>query len=158
MNSFGSRRTLRERHLGDNLGQAMLRKYLRKLGSRVDAAEANDRRSTQRRRCRGGIGHMEQKRALSAFIRRRGFEVAPPADRPCRASGRMKNDARKHRSHGMHLKLEGNDDAKVAAAAHRPKKIVVLARADGDEAAIGKHHVGGEQVVKCETMFAHEPA
>jgi hypothetical protein len=101
---------------------------------------------------------MEQKRALGGFIRRLGFKIAPPADSPYPGCGWMKHDARQHRTHGMHLELEGSDYAKVAAAsAYCPKKIVILASAGRYQAAVGKYHFRGEQVVKSETMFAHEP-
>jgi hypothetical protein len=70
----------------------------------------------------------------------------------------MEDNTRQHCGHRMRSKLEGGDDTKVApAAAYRPEEIVVLASAGRDEAAIGKHHFGGEQVVKREAVFAHKP-
>src|SRR5262245_23672225 len=59
----------------------------------------------------------------------------------------------------MRLELERSNDAKVAAAPpDRPKEIVVLARAGSNGAAVGQYDFGGEQIVKREAMFAHEPA
>ena len=71
----------------------------------------------------------------------------------------MKDNARQHRRHRMHFELEGCDDPKVATSStYRPKEIVVLASAGGDKAAVRKYDFGGEQVIECEAVFAHEPA
>ena len=59
----------------------------------------------------------------------------------------------------MRPELERGDDAEVAAAAtYRPEQIVVLASAGGDDAAVGKYDLRGEQVVERKAVFAHKPA
>jgi hypothetical protein len=55
--------------------------------------------------------------------------------------------------------LERRDDAEVAAPApQRPEEIGVLRRAGLLELAVGRHHVGGDQVVDGEPVLAHQPA
>ena len=59
----------------------------------------------------------------------------------------------------MQPEEERGDDAEVAAAAaQRPEEIGVLRLAGGDEAAVGQHHVGLEQVVDGQAELAGEVA
>src|SRR5262249_37620717 len=125
----------------------------------VHTAQADHRCSTQRWWRRGIVLEMKQKCSLSGFVRCSSFKIAPSPDSRPGSRGRMKDNARQHRANRMSLEFEGSDNAKVATtAAYRPKQVVVLASVCGDEASVGKHHFGRQQVVKCETMFAHKPA
>ena len=64
-----------------------------------------------------------------------------------------------HHLHRMQLEQEARDDAEVAAAAaQRPQQVGVLLLAGGDEAAIGKHDIGLEQIVDGQAVFARQVA
>ena len=55
--------------------------------------------------------------------------------------------------------FERRDDAEVtAAAAHSPEQIGVLVLAGGDQLAIRRDEVDGEQVVDRRPVLAHQPA
>ena len=59
----------------------------------------------------------------------------------------------------MGLEQEAGDHAEVAAAAaQRPEQVRILLRAGGDEAAVGEHHVGLEQVVDGQPVLAGQVA
>ena len=59
----------------------------------------------------------------------------------------------------MKAELEGGDDAEVAAAPpQRPEQIGVVAFAGPQQLAVGRHHVGGQQIVDREPVLAAEPA
>jgi hypothetical protein len=48
----------------------------------------------------------------------------------------------------VQAQLEGGDDAEVAAAAaQRPEQVGVLVGRGADSAAVGQHHLGGDEVV-----------
>ena len=59
----------------------------------------------------------------------------------------------------VQAELERRDDAEVtAAAAHSPEQIGVLVLARGDQLAIRRDEVDGEQVVDRRAVLAHQPA
>ena len=59
----------------------------------------------------------------------------------------------------MQAVLERRDDAEVTAtAAHSPEQIGVLVLAGGDQLAIRRDEVDGEQVVDRRPVLAHQPA
>ena len=66
---------------------------------------------------------------------------------------------RVHRSHRMRAELERRDDAEVAAAAaQRPEQVGVLRLVCRDDAAVGQHDVGRQQVVDRQPVLAGEVA
>ena len=59
----------------------------------------------------------------------------------------------------MKLVLEQGDDAEVApAASNSPKEVLILLVAGREQPTIGGDHVGRDEVVACEAVFAVEPA
>ena len=59
------------------------------------------------------------------------------------------------RADRMQPERERGDHAEVAAAAaHRPEQVGVLLGAGRDEAAVGQHHVGRQQVVDGQAVLA----
>ena len=55
----------------------------------------------------------------------------------------------------VQLEEEAGDDAEIAAAAaQRPEQVGVLLLAGGDEAAVGQHDVGLEQIVDGQAVLA----
>ena len=59
----------------------------------------------------------------------------------------------------MQLELEPRDDAEVAAAsAQAPQQVLVLGLARVHEPAVGRHDVGGDEVVAREAELPHRPA
>ena len=59
--------------------------------------------------------------------------------------------------HGMPLEEERRDDAEVAAAsADGPEEVRVLFGARGDEAAVGEHHVHGEDAVDAQAVLTRQ--
>ena len=64
-----------------------------------------------------------------------------------------------HHLHRVQLEQEAGDDAEVAAAAaQRPQQVGVLLLAGGDEAAIGQHDIGLEQIVDGQAVLARQVA
>jgi len=59
----------------------------------------------------------------------------------------------------VELEHETGDDAEIAAAAaERPEQVGVLFLARGDEAAVGEHNIGLDQIVDGEAVFARQIA
>ena len=59
----------------------------------------------------------------------------------------------------MGLEQEAGHHAEIAAAAaQRPEEVRVLLLARGDEAAVGEHDVGLEQIVDGQAVFARQVA
>ena len=59
----------------------------------------------------------------------------------------------------MQGELEGGDDAEVTPTAlQRPEQIGVVAFAGPQQLAVGRHYVGGQQIVDREPVLAAEPA
>ena len=62
-------------------------------------------------------------------------------------------------AHRVQLEQEAGDDAEIAAAAaQRPEQVGVLLLAGGDEAAVGEHDIGLEQIVDGQAIFARQIA
>ena len=63
----------------------------------------------------------------------------------------------KHRANLMELEYKRGDDAEIATpAAQRPEQVGVVVLAGDDEAAVGQHDVGLDQIVDGQAVFAGE--
>ena len=63
------------------------------------------------------------------------------------------------RPHRVGAEQEAGDDAEITtAAAQTPEQIRILVFGRGDEAAVGQHHVGLQQIVRGEPILAAEIA
>ena len=61
--------------------------------------------------------------------------------------------------HRMQLEQEAGHDAEIAAAAAQgPQQVGILLLAGGDEAAVGQHDIGLEQIVDGQAVFARQIA
>jgi hypothetical protein len=58
----------------------------------------------------------------------------------------------------MELVLEGGDDAKVPAASHAPEESRVLGGTGGQEPAVGRDDIDGEEVIGDQAVLASQPA
>ncbi len=94
------------------------------------------------------------------LVRRFGGEVPVEAQHVGGVVGRPEDGPGHHgRADGVEREPERGDDAEVAAAAsERPEQIGVFVGGRPDDAALGGHHFGGQQVVDGEPVFAHEEA
>ena len=79
------------------------------------------------------------------------------ASRPC-SRGKKSGPATRFGADLVQLELHRGDHPEVAAtAAQSPEEIRVFAGAGGNQAPIGGHHIGREQVVAAQAVLAHEP-
>jgi len=94
------------------------------------------------------------------LVGRFGDEVPVEAQRVGRVLGRPEDGSGHHgRADGVQRKLERGDDTEVAAAAsQRPEQIGVFVGRCPDDAALGGDHLGGQQIVDGEPVFAHQEA
>ena len=100
---------------------------------------------------------LEDRREL---VGRGGRDLAIEAQYLRRVFERVEDRPGEHdRPDRMQAVLERRDDAEVtAAAAHSPEQIGVLVLAGGDELAVRRDEVDGEQVVDRRAVLAHQPA
>ncbi len=94
------------------------------------------------------------------LVRRVGDEVPVEAQHVGGVVGRPEDGPRHHgRAEGMQSEPERGDDAEVAAAAsQRPEQIRMVVGGRADDAALGDDHLGSQQIVDDEPVFAHEEA
>ena len=105
----------------------------------------------------GAVAHNEP---ASKFIRRSCRDVSVALDQVPRLRERINNQARHHLwAEWLQGKLEGRDDAEIAAAAaQRPKQIRVVLLARFNPTTIGGDDVGGHEIVDGQTELAANPA
>ena len=94
------------------------------------------------------------------IVRHRFTEPREPGEHLLRLLERENNQPAQHLgAHRMELELEAGDDAEIATApAQAPEEVCVFRFAGVQPAAIGRHHLGGEQVVDGHAMLAAQPA
>src|SRR5262245_24883991 len=108
-------------------------------------------------RQRGGRANNEQARK---FIRRSCRDRSVTPDQVPRLREGINNQARHYLwAEWVQGKLEGCDDAEIAAAAtQRPKQVRVVLLACYDPPTIGGDNVGGHEIVDGQTELAANPA
>jgi hypothetical protein len=121
------------------------------LGQRPVVAE-------QQRRDGHALRRREQCRIRLRLVRQRAAKVAIETQHVARLIERIEHHAAEHLRHHVEPKLDRRDDAEVsAAAAERPKELLVRHGARAVELPVGGHDLGADQIVDREPVLAHEP-
>ena len=107
----------------------------------------------------GLVGGPEVAEREAELVGRLAHHVAPQPQKLAPALGAVKDKAGEDLgAEGVEAELEPRDDAEVAAApAQGPEQIRVLVIGGADDAPVGGHELGGEQVVDREPVLALEP-
>src|SRR5262249_14731199 len=94
------------------------------------------------------------------FIRRSCRDLSVTPDQVLRLSEGINDQAGHHLwAEWVQGKLEGRDDAEIAAAAaQRPKQVRVVFLARSDLPTVGGDDVGGDEIVDGQTELAADPA
>ena len=97
----------------------------------------------------------EQPGVGSQLVRRRSHEVAIVADHRAGLIAGMDDQAAQHGRHRVRPVQEGGDDPEIAAAAaQRPEQIGIVLRARGDDGAIRRDDLEGQDIVAGQPVLA----
>ena len=106
----------------------------------------------------GAVGRSEQRRVGLGLVGQGRAEVTVVAKQGGGLIERVEQHAPKNFRDRVQAVFKRGHSAEIAAATtQRPEQVGVIGGAGGTELAVGRHNIGGEQVVNGQAVLAHEP-